>query len=98
MRDKTALLVIDVQKGLFERSTRVYRADDLLDTINALVGRAHHAGAPVVYVQHANKGNLKKGTDGWQLHPRLKPAEGDLVIQKQHGNAFEETELDHEWR
>lgn len=96
MRDKIALLVIDVQKGLFERSTPVYRADDLLDTISALVDRAHHTGAPVVYVQHANKANLKKRTDGWQLHPRLKPAEGDLIIHKRHGNAFEETGLDDE--
>ena len=94
MRDKVALLIIDVQKGLFERSTPIYRADELLDKIHTLVDRAHRAGIPVFYVQHANKTTLVKGSDAWQLHPGLRPTERDVVIHKRHGNAFEETILE----
>jgi nicotinamidase-related amidase len=50
-----ALLVIDVQKGLFKKSTPIYKAEQLLGNINTLIRRAEHAGAPVVYIQHANK-------------------------------------------
>ena len=36
---------------------------------------------------------LPFGSADWQLHPRLHPGEGDLVVHKQHGNAFEDTSL-----
>lgn len=89
-----ALLVIDVQAGLFEKSTPIYRADQLLDNINLLVDAAHQAGCPVVFIQHQNKGFLAKGSAGWQLHPRLQPQAGDQTIHKQHGDAFQDTDLD----
>ena len=87
-----ALLVIDMQRTLFEKSTPIYRADDLLDTILGLVDRAHEAGAPVVYIQHSSK-MMERGTDAWRLHPRLQPADGDLLVEKTHGDAFEDTDL-----
>ena len=96
MKDKIALLVIDVQKGLFERSAPIHRADELLSNINVLVDRAHQAGATVIYIQHYNKTSLLKDSNAWRLHPRLQPIEGDVVIHKQHGNAFEETSIDTE--
>ncbi|MFA4953844.1 MAG: isochorismatase family protein [Patescibacteria group bacterium] len=89
----TALLIIDVQRDLFEKSTPVYRGDLLLKNINALVDRAHAAGAPVFYVQHSTKTTLIQGSRGWQLHPALKPRKTDHFIRKHHGNAFEDTPL-----
>jgi len=89
----TALLVIDVQHGLFRKSTPIYRAEPLLNTIATLIDRAHAAGALVVYIQHASDKVLPFGSADWQLHPRLHPGEGDLVVHKQHGNAFEDTSL-----
>ncbi len=88
-----ALLVIDVQQGLFRKSTPIYRAEALLNTLAALITRAHAAGMPVVYIQHASDKVLPFGSADWQLHPRLQPAEGDLLVHKQHGNAFEDTLL-----
>lgn len=96
MSISTALFVIDVQRELFERSTPVYNADVLLDNIIALVKRAHRASAPVVYVQQSSKNILRPGSEGWQLHPRLKPLEKDLLIQKTHSSAFEGTGLEEE--
>ena len=65
-----ALLVIDVQQGLFARSTPIYHADDLLKNIGTLVDRAHRAGAPAFYVQHSSEKILVEGSDEWQLHPQ----------------------------
>ncbi len=99
--NSTALLVVDVQQALFERPTPIHRADELLDTLSDLVERAHAAGALVVYIRHGNK-LLQPGSSGWQLHPRLQPAGeptgepvgDDLVIDKTHGDAFQDTSLD----
>ena len=93
----TALLVIDVQHGLFRKSTPIYRAEPLLNTIATLIDRAHAADALVVYIQHASDKVLPFGSADWQLHPRLHPGEGDLVVHKQHGNAFEDTPLHAIW-
>jgi nicotinamidase-related amidase len=88
-----ALLVIDVQQGLFEKSTPIYKADELLENIITLVDRAHLSNVPVVYVQHSAAKHLVKGSAEWQLHPQLHPQNEDTIIHKQHGNAFEDTPL-----
>jgi nicotinamidase-related amidase len=89
----TALLVIDVQRGLFEKPTPLYRAQETLDNINSLVRRAHAAHVPVVYIQHSTDRNLVEGTDEWKLHPAMQPEPRDIMIRKHHGNAFEDTPL-----
>lgn len=89
----TALLVIDIQNGLFEKSTPIYRADQLLENIHHLIDRAHQAGMPVIFIQHSSPKTLEKGSAVWQLHPQIQPLAKDMVIHKQHGNAFEETNL-----
>lgn len=89
----SALLVIDLQHGLFHKSAPIYRAGPLLDTIETLIERARSAGALVILVQHASDKVLPFGSPDWQLHPRLHPAERDLALHKQHGNAFEDTPL-----
>ena len=91
---KTALLVIDVQRGIFEQRIKVYKAEEMLRKINRLAEKAHQAGAPVVYIQHSNDNYLKYGSKLWQFHSEIKPKPGDLHIHKQHGNAFLETELE----
>jgi nicotinamidase-related amidase len=90
----TALLVIDVQRELFAGSTPIYQAEALLANINLLVERAHAAGAPVVYIQHSSPKHLLLESDGWQLHPALRPTDIDLMVRKTEGNSFEQTTLD----
>jgi nicotinamidase-related amidase len=92
--NKVALLVIDVQQGLFQKSHPIFKADELLNNINALVEQAHKVGVPVFYIQHSDQRDLIQGSDAWQLHPRLRPIEGDGIIFKQKSNSFEETNLD----
>ena len=89
MSNHTALLVIDVQVGLVEEP--VYDADAVLERIAGLIARAHAAGAPVVYVQDKDVGGV--GTPEWQIHPRVAPAAGDLLVRKAWSDSFYETEL-----
>ena len=88
-----ALLVIDVQQGLFAKSIPIYKADDLLKNIRTLVERAHRAQAPVFYVQHSIGKIVVEGSDELQLHPRLRPLKKDRIIHKHHGSAFQDTSL-----
>ena len=93
MNEKTALLIIDVQQGLFERQTPVHQAKTMLENIYVLAEKAHKGQSPLVYIQHSNDKTLKLGTPEWKFHPQIKPLDGDLHIQKQRGNAFEKTDL-----
>jgi nicotinamidase-related amidase len=95
MRYNTALLVIDVQVCNFEGSAAVYKGADLLSKIGALVNQARAAGQPIVYIQHCgSEGAIDHpGTPGWEIHPVIAPIKGDLVIQKRHPDAFQETNL-----
>lgn len=88
-----ALLVIDLQRGLFQRPTPVYEEESLLRNISGLVSAARAAGIPVVFVRHSNK-MLVAGTENWELHPDVLPREGDLLVDKTQGDALQDTELD----
>jgi len=90
---KYALLIIDVQRGLFSKPIPVYNADELLDNILDLVDRAHAAGVSVIYIQHCNEKTLIKGSGSWQLHRRLHAEAEDIRLFKENSNAFTETEL-----
>ena len=96
VKDNTALLVIDVQQGLFERSRPIYRADQMLENINKLIHEARKTGTPVIFIQHENEKTLMKDSPAWQLHPQIRPLEKEPIIHKRHGNAFKATDLHHE--
>lgn len=91
-----ALLVIDVQVGLFEKSTPLYQAEKMLARWEGLIAAARQAGALVVFIQHSSDKVLPWGSREWGLHPRLRLQEGDLLVHKTHGNAFEDTPLNSE--
>jgi nicotinamidase-related amidase len=98
MQNTAALLVIDVQLGMFEESDPVHRSDELLAIINDLVARARDAGIPVIYIQHSGGEDhlLEPSSPGWPIHPAIAPAKDELVIHKRHPDSFQETDLQHE--
>lgn len=87
----TALLAIDVQVGLLTGEQPVYQAEDTLERIAALIAQARAAGAPVVYLQDKDVGGVD--TPAWQIHPRVAPEAGDLVVRKAFADGFYQTEL-----
>lgn len=91
---KCALLIIDVQRGLFDHEPRPYEADVVVDRINVLADRARHAGTPVVFVQHETENDeLAFGSDKWQLEQRLVLEDGDTILRKTTPDSFLRTEL-----
>jgi nicotinamidase-related amidase len=88
---QSALVVIDVQRALFERATPVHNAEALLQNINTLIDKAHDQGSPVFFFRHANKSFLTQGSAGWELHPALQLTADDILLEKQHGSAFQDT-------
>jgi nicotinamidase-related amidase len=88
---EVALLVMDMQQGLFQRSNPIYRAEALLHTVKGLIDDARRRGMPVFFIQHSNTGSLASGSEAWQLHPEMQPRKTEPVIQKRQANAFEGT-------
>jgi len=96
--ENAALLVIDMQMGMFEESDPAYRGEELLETIGSLIAKARVTGIPVIYVQHSgSEGHpLNPKAPGWPIHPTIAPTEGELVIHKHHPDSFQETDLQRE--
>jgi nicotinamidase-related amidase len=99
MPPKSALLVIDVQKGLFEGPYPPYRGARLIETINELISKARSADTPILFIQHNQEGEeslLHPHSEGWSLHNDLHTDEKDINIQKIHPDSFQETKLQSE--
>jgi nicotinamidase-related amidase len=95
MKTDIALLVIDVQNGLFEEEYPIYDADGLLERISGLIKKARACDTPVIYVQH-NEGEgapLETNSPGWNIHPMIAPVGGDTLIQKRTPDSFNDTNL-----
>lgn len=86
----SALLVVDAQVGLL---SSVWQAERVAAHLRDLVARARAAGAPVLWVQHADA-ELPYGSDRWQLAPGFVPAPAETVVHKQYNSAFARTDLD----
>ncbi|MGD7043046.1 cysteine hydrolase family protein [Jeotgalibacillus proteolyticus] len=93
-----ALLVIDVQKGMFRLGEEVNESDHLLSTVKSLLGKARDSAIPVIYVQHnAPPGKpLETGQEGWEIHKEITPHPEDTIIQKTTPNSFLNTSLEEE--
>ncbi len=90
---KSALLVIDVQHGLFDETPRPFEAEAVIERINILAARARAAGAPVVFIQH-EAGDIEYDSANWQLQPGLQVKEGDVKLRKTTPDSFLRTELE----
>ncbi|GAB2174900.1 isochorismatase family protein [Dongia sp. agr-C8] len=89
-RPNTALLVIDMQIAVVAKA---HARDAVVANIAALVERARARRIPVVWVQDLEVDG-GKGNAGWPLVPELKPAAGEPLVEKAHGDSFEETALE----
>jgi nicotinamidase-related amidase len=89
-RPNTALLVIDVQNGVVEGA---HERDAVVSNIGDLVEKARRERVPVVWVQH-NDEQLERGSDKWRIVSELKPDDSEPLIEKNYGDAFEDTNLE----
>src|SRR5580698_9635827 len=105
---RTALVVIDLQKGLSAYPT-VHPFRDIVATTARLADAFRRAGLPVVLVTagfsadggdavhtrtDAGRRVMPTGPEFSELVPELGPKAGDLLIKKRSPSAFYGTELD----
>jgi nicotinamidase-related amidase len=91
----SALMVVDVQQGMFAVPSPLYRGEEVVRCIAGLLERARAEGVPVVHIQHdGGPGHvLAKGSPGWPHHPMAAPRAGEMVVEKRHSSAFHDTDL-----
>lgn len=89
-RDKSVLLVVDVQNGVvwdaFNRAEIVQRIAELVD-------QARVNKVPVVWVQH-NDEEMPVGSEYWQLVPELEQHDAEPLVHKTFRSSFEATDLE----
>ncbi|KIQ31702.1 isochorismatase [Variovorax paradoxus] len=91
---KTAVLVIDVQRGLCDDPPRPHEAQDVVQRINALTGRARATGVPVAFIQHEYEVDLEFDSERWQLADALGVDAADTKIRKTTPDSFLRTPLE----
>jgi len=112
-KSKTALVVIDLQKGIVGRQTAPYACMIVVKNAAALADAFRENGMPVFLVRVTpspdGKDALRPIADAampaqtfppdWaEIVPELGPKQGDFVITKHQWGAFYGTELDLEFR
>ena len=112
-KSRTALVVIDLQKGITGRQTAPYSADSVVKNSSALAKACREAGMPVFLVRVTPSPDGKdalhpaadaampvrpRSADWADIVPELGPEQGDFVITKRQWGAFYGTELDLEFR
>ncbi len=91
---KQALLIIDMQRGLFAEAPEPFESARVVTRINTLAVRARSAGAPVVFVQHECEGSaVEHGSDGWLLLSGLATESTDYYVRKTTPDSFLRTGL-----
>ncbi|MCZ4096759.1 isochorismatase family protein [Streptomyces sp. So13.3] len=89
-RPNTALLVVDVQVGVVQEA---HERDAVVANVGSLVEQARGERVPVVWVQHSDE-HLVRGSDSWRIVPELTPGEAEPLVEKNYGDAFEDTTLE----
>src|SRR5258707_14759066 len=90
----SALMLVDVQQGMFALPSPLHRGEEVVRRIAELLERARAAGAPVVHVQHdGGPGHvLARGSAGWPHPTPVAPPAGEIGVEKRNSSAFHETD------
>jgi nicotinamidase-related amidase len=89
-RPNTALLVVDVQRGVVEGA---HERDAVVANVASLVEQARRERVPVVWVQHSDE-QLARGSEDWRIVAELSPGDAEPLVEKNYGDSFEDTTLE----
>ncbi|MEI4828462.1 cysteine hydrolase family protein [Bacillus sp. FJAT-53711] len=92
---KQALVVIDVQEGMYTVGIPVHNGSRLLQNLQEVIQKCRSHEIPVIYVQHNGSKDhpLEKGTAGWHIHSKITPMSNEVVVEKETPDSFHETNL-----
>jgi len=88
-----ALLVIDMQVGLFQGGPPRHDAQGVVRRINEIANLVRANSGVVIFIQHEDDRTFIPGTKNWEILPVLERTDTDLCVSKQACDAFYETEL-----
>ncbi len=94
----TSLLLVDIQNDYFPNGKMQLRASEQAGCVaGQLLAFFREHGYPVIHIQHLSvqKGAtfFLPGTAGAEIHPSVRPTDGETIIQKHFPNSFRETDL-----
>ena len=96
-----ALLIIDMQTGLYDGPEKPFERERVLATINLLIQRARLAGAPIFVARHTGPAGspIEAGSPLWQLWHGLEVDESrDHLFNKTRPSCFLGTNLEQQLR
>lgn len=85
-----AILVVDVQKGLVDKA--LFKKENFLNEVKNAIKEFRQHSQLVVFIQH-NNNQLVEYSESWKIFKELDVRKEDPIVQKQHGNSFEKTNL-----
>jgi nicotinamidase-related amidase len=88
-----ALLVIDMQVGLFEGKPPRHDEEGVVQRTNEIAAAVRATDGIVIFIQHEDDGGLTRESKGWEILPTLKRVDTDLMLRKQACDSFYETGL-----
>jgi nicotinamidase-related amidase len=93
-----ALILVDFQNDYFPGGRNpVVGAEATATVAQHVLEKARERGETIIHVQHIsvrpNATFFLPGTPGVEIHPLVAPLPGEIVLQKNHPNAFRETTL-----
>lgn len=90
-----ALLILDMQVGLVHGPEKPWRSEALLSTLNALMGKARKAGAPIFLARHIGPAGspIEPGSPLTELVQELQLQGDEVIFEKSRPNAFAMTDL-----
>ena len=92
---KSAILVIDVQCGLFDVNPRPFEANEIIKRINNITSQARTSKIPVVFIQHEQaNGSMEYGSESWKLQSGLVVNDIDFKVRKTTPDSFLRTTLE----
>lgn len=93
---KTALLVIDMQKGSFTDKTPRFDTDGVVSRINQLAATLRASDLPVIFIQHdgTGTGEFEKNSTSWENLDGLIVMSDDIRIDKYANDVFYKSELE----
>ena len=95
MKNRKALLIIDMQKGCFTKEFPKFDSDGVIERINSLSQRFRDLDAPVIFIQQdSSKWNrFTPNTAEWEILSELQVNKKDISINKTANDAFYQTNL-----
>lgn len=90
---EVALLVIDLQRGLFNKQNKIFNEDILIENINNLIDKSRQTKTQVIFIQHTNKSFLLEESEDWQIHSGVEVTDKDLCLTKKHSSLFKEKKI-----